>query len=99
MNMREYYEKLYAAELDNLGKMDTFIERHINKIDIRRNQKILFISRNSTRNSNLPQSKTQAQMAPLLNSILYLKNNANSKQNLPKYKEHVPTHSMNSVLS
>lgn len=28
MNIREYYEKLYATELDNLGKIDKFIERH-----------------------------------------------------------------------
>lgn len=28
MNIREYYEKLYATELDNLGKIDQFTERH-----------------------------------------------------------------------
>lgn len=38
-------------------------------------------------------------MAPLLNSIIYLKNNADSSQTLPKNKEHIPTHSMNSILS
>ena len=51
--LKEYYEQLYANKLDNLDKMDTFLERHklpklnqeiecLNRPIIRKHTKLVF---------------------------------------------------------
>ena len=76
---RDYYEQLYGNKIDNLEKMDRFLE----KFNLPRlNQEEIEIMNNSIISSeieavikNLPKTKAQDQMASQENSIKHLQKN------------------------
>ena len=73
--MRDYYKQLYANKMDNLEKMDRFLEMHnlprLNQEEIENMNRPITSSKIETVIKNLP-TKTQDQMASQTNSIKHL---------------------------
>ena len=75
--MREYYEKLFANKLGNLGEMDKFLETY--KLPKLKQKEIQNLNRPITSKEiesvikNPQQAKVQRQMASLGNSTKHLK--------------------------
>ena len=77
--MKEYYEQLYANNLDNLDEMEKSLER--NELPNLLKKKTANLTKPKVskeiefRIKNLSQRKTQAQISSLMNSIEHLKSN------------------------
>ena len=74
--MRDYYKQLYANKMDNLEKMDKFLEKH--NLPKMNQEETENINRPKTSAEiepvikNLPTNKAQDQMASQVNSIKHL---------------------------
>ena len=74
--MRDYYKQLYAKKMDNLEKMDKFLEKHnlprLNQEKIENINRTITSTEIETVIKNLLTNKSQDQMASQVNSIKHL---------------------------
>ena len=74
--MRDYYKQLYANIMDNLEKMDKFLEMHnllrLNQEEIENINRPITSTETETVIKNFPTNKAQDQMASQANSIKHL---------------------------
>ena len=72
--VRDYYEQLYDKKMDNLEEMDRFLEKfnllRLNQEEIETINKPSTYIKTSIK--NLPQNKTQGQLASQMKSIKHL---------------------------
>ena len=65
--MRDYYKQLYANKMDNLEKMDKFLEndnlQRLNQEDIENKNRPITSTETKTVIKNHPENKSQDQMA------------------------------------
>ena len=75
---RDYYKQPYANKIDNLEKMDKFLERYNlprpNQEGIENMNRPITSNEIETVIKNLPTKKVQDQMASQVNSIKHLEN-------------------------
>ena len=74
--MRDYYKPLYANKMDNLEKMDKFLEKpnllRLNQEEIENINRPITCTEIETVIINLPTDKVQGQMASQANSVKHL---------------------------
>ena len=75
--MRDYYKQLYANKMDNLEKMDKFLQKHnfrrLNQEEIENINRPITCTEIETVIINLPTDKVQGQMASQANSVFLSK--------------------------